>query len=147
MNRVRTFVFIVMVLIAFSVKAQYSGDEKVIVKGDPRISELVDLHIAYNEQFPVMDGYRIQLMMRAGNSALDEANEIKEKFEERYPYIKSYITFREPYYLLRIGDFRTRLEAIEFLERIKRNYPQAWVIKDKIEFPELIKYQKTDNYE
>ena len=147
MNIVRTFVFVVMVLIAFSAKAQYSVSEKVIVNGDPRISEIVDLHIAYNEQFQVMDGYRIQLMMRAGNSALDEANEIKGSFEEKYPYIKSYITFREPYYLLRVGDFRTRLEAIEFLEHIKKNYPQAWVIKDKIEFPELINYKKTDNYE
>ncbi len=147
MKHLSIFLLAAAIMLALSANAQYSVGEKVIIKGDPRIGELVNLHIAYNEEFPVMDGYRIQLMMRAGNTALNEANEIKEEFEEKYPQIKSYITFREPYYLLRVGDFRTRLEAIKFLEQIKRNYPQAWVIKDKIEFPELIKYQKTDNYD
>ena len=67
--------------------------------------------------------------------------------EKKHPQITTYVTFREPYYRLRVGDFRTRLEAMEYLDRIKKNYPQAWVIKDKISFPELTKYKNTFNYE
>ena len=136
---------IAVLLIVFSVsvcsiQAQYIENKTVIINSDPRIEQLLDLHIAYNKEFPFIDGYRIQLMMQSGNTALDEADIIKKEFEEIYPQIDTYVTFREPYYRLRVGDFRTRLEAMEFLENIRRKYPQAWVIKDKILFPELTKY-------
>jgi len=126
--------------------AQYANTNPVKYS-DPKIEDLVELHITYNEAFPLIDGYRIQLIMRAGNTALDEVNEIKTQFEESHPEIGTYVTFREPYYRLRVGDFRTRLDAVAFIESIKRSYPQAWVIKDKITFPELTKYKNTFNYE
>ena len=138
---------IVMIFSALSINAQTANSNAIIIYNDPQIENLVELHIDYNEEFPLIDGYRIQLLMRAGNTALDEANQIKDEFEENYPEINTYVTFREPYYRLRVGDFRTRLEAMEFMEKLKRSYPQAWVIKDKITFPELTKYKNTINYE
>jgi len=141
-----SIIFIIIVA-AYSASAQSSDRNTVIIYNDPQIENLVELHLDYNEEFPFIDGYRIQILMRAGNTALDEANLIKEEFEEDYPEINTYITFREPYYRLRVGDFRTRLEAMEFMENLKRSYPQAWVIKDKITFPELTKYKNTINYE
>jgi hypothetical protein len=138
---------IIIIFSAFALNAQTANDDAVIIYNDPQIENLVELHIDYNEEFPVIDGYRIQILMRAGNTALDEANQIKDEFEENYPEINTYVTFREPYYRLRVGDFRTRLEAMEFMEKLKRTYPQAWVIKDKITFPELTKYKNTINYE
>lgn len=138
---------VILTSAVIGLKAQYTDAKTVIKYSDPRIEDLVELHITYNEAFPLIDGYRIQLIMRAGNAALDEVNEIKAEFEESQPTINTYVTFREPYYRLRVGDFRTRLDALEFLESIKRSYPQAWVIKDKITFPELTKYKKTFNYE
>jgi len=137
-NKVKVFLIIFSVSV-FSIQAQYIENKTVIINSDPRIEQLLDLHIAYNNEFPFIDGYRIQLMMQSGNNALEQADEIKKEFEEVYPQIDTYVTFREPYYRLRVGDFRTRLEAMEFLENIRRKYPQAWVIKDKIAFPDLKK--------
>lgn len=137
----------IMIFFALAMNAQTANGNAVIIYNDPQIENLVELHIDYNEEFPLIDGYRIQLLMRAGNTALDEANQIKDEFEENYPEINTYVTFREPYYRLRVGDFRTRLEAMEFMEKLKRSYPQAWVIKDKITFPELTKYKNIINYE
>ena len=114
---------------------------------DIRVEKLLQLHIAYNMAFPVMPGYRIQLFMQSGNTALEKAEKVTEKFEGKYDNIPAYITFGEPYYRVRIGDFRTRLEAIKFLNKIQRNYPQAWVVKDKINYPSLPKNQKTYEYE
>jgi len=137
-NKVKVFLIIFSVSV-FSIQAQYIENKTVIINSDPRIEQLLDLHIAYNNEFPFIDGYRIQLMMQSGNNALEQADEIKKEFEEINPQIDTYVTFREPYYRLRVGDFRTRLEAMEFLENIRRKYPQAWVIKDKIAFPDLKK--------
>lgn len=118
-----------------------------VIKADPRIDSLVALHIAYNELHPVVDGYRIHIFIKSGNDALLEAEEVKLEFEEKHDNVKAYITFGEPYYRVRVGDFRTRLEAEKFLHKINRTYPNAWVTKDKINLPELKKYPKTDEYE
>ena len=139
-----TFFFITL---ASATMAQFADNKNSIIYNDPEIENLLELHLEYNKAFPIIEGYRIQLSMKAGNTALDEINNIKNKFEQDNPSINTYVTFREPYYRLRVGDFRTRLEAVEYMERIKRNYPQAWVIKDKISFPELTKYKNNINYE
>ncbi|MCF6170199.1 MAG: SPOR domain-containing protein [Bacteroidales bacterium] len=130
-----------LLLLTGAAGAQNSNHE------DSRIDSLLQLHIAYNAAFPAMPGYRIQLFMESGNDALENAEEILEKFQEKHDDVPAYITFGEPYYRVRVGDFRTRLEAIRFLDKIQRSYPQAWTVKDKISFPVLSTYQKTINYE
>ncbi len=114
---------------------------------DSRLDSLLKLHIAYNAVFASMPGYRIQIFMESGNDALENAEEIVSSFQDKYSDIPAYITFGEPYYRVRIGDFRTRLQAIKFLDKIQRHYPQAWVVKDKINFPSLPNNQKTQEYE
>jgi hypothetical protein len=127
--------------------AQQHEKGKVTVYADQRIGELIELHKEYNETFPLLDGYRIQLFMETGNDALLHAERVKEQFEERYDRVPVYITFGEPYYRVRIGDFRTRLEAQQFLEKINRKYPNAWVIQDKINLPPLRKTNKSYDHE
>jgi hypothetical protein len=102
--------------------------------GDARIDTLLQLHVIQNEKFPVISGYRIQIFKESGNSALDEALAVRDAFEKRY-HVPAYITFNEPYYRVRVGDFRTRLDAIRFLEKIKKRWPLAWEIKDDIQIP------------
>ncbi|UBM62841.1 SPOR domain-containing protein [Candidatus Sulfidibacterium hydrothermale] len=99
--------------------------------GDARIDTLLQMHVMQNEKFPVISGYRIQIYKESGNKALEKALEIRDAFEEKY-HVPAYITFNEPYYRVRVGDFRSRLDAIRFLEKIKRAYPLAWEIKDDI---------------
>ena len=102
--------------------------------GDARIDTLLQMHILQNEKFPVIPGYRIQIYKESGNTALEKALAIRDAFEKKY-HVPAYITFNEPYYRVRVGDFRTRLDAIRFLEKIKRHYPLAWEIKDDIQIP------------
>lgn len=127
--------------------AQQDNDGEISINADPRIDNLVQLHIAYNEEYPVIDGYRIHVFLKSGNEALVDAEEVKLEFEEKYEDVPAYITFGEPYYRVRVGDFRTRLEAEKFLQKINRTYQNAWVTRDKINLPVLPNYQKTNKYE
>jgi hypothetical protein len=129
------FVLVLLLLMAGALFAQDSLQavhEDFI--GDARIDTLLQLHELQNKKFPVIPGYRIQIYKESGNTALDKALAIRDKFEKKYN-LPAYITFNEPYYRVRVGDFRTRLEAIRFLEKIKRTYPLAWDIKDDIQIP------------
>ena len=127
--------------------AQQPNEGELTINTDPRIDKLVQLHIAYNEVYPFIDGYRIHIFLKSGNEALINAEEIKLEFEEKYENVVAYITFGEPYYRVRVGDFRTRLDAEKFLQQINRTYPNAWVTRDKINLPVLPKYQNTKEYE
>ena len=126
-------------------QSQYTGS--AIIISDDRIDSVLQLHIDHNKEFPVFPGFRIQILMASGNDALDITEEAKLNFEEKYPDIPVYLTFGEPNYRVRVGDFRTRLEAESFLQKIIRKYPGAWVTQDNINFPRLSKYNKNQSYE
>ena len=117
--------------------AQSPSNGHSIVISDGRVDSLLQLHINHNESFPTFPGYRVQILMASGNDALDVIDQVKAKFEKKYPDINLYLTFGEPNYRLRAGDFRTRLEAENFLQKIQRKYPGAWVTQDNINFPEM----------
>lgn len=141
------YLVIVFLIIGWGLNGQSYNQGELNIEADPRIDSLVQLHIAYNEVFSVMPGYRIQIFMESGNEALNTAEEAKITFSEKYTDIPAYLIFSAPYYRVRVGDFRTRLQAEKFLQEINRKYPNAWVIKDDINFPNLINYQKTYEYE
>jgi hypothetical protein len=134
-----TIVFILV--LGFAGMSQMEEQSTFDMHSDSRIDSLLLLHIAHNEAFPVMDGFRIHIYMGAGTDALNQAEELKIEFEEKHEDVPAYITFAEPYYRVRVGDFRTRLEASQFLQQINRKYPNAWVIKEKINLPIIPKYQ------
>ncbi|HEY9116105.1 MAG TPA: SPOR domain-containing protein [Bacteroidales bacterium] len=124
-----------------------SKEGSLIIVQDPRIDSLVALNTAYNKANPYISGYRIQIFMASGNDALNNARTVKENFESEFEDVTAYITFREPYYRVRVGDYRSRLEANQLLKSIRKSYKDAWIIQDKISLPLLVTYQKTDNYE
>jgi len=134
-------------LSGFGIMAQNTTSEADKYIYSANVDSLVMLHMAYNQAFPEAPGYRIQLMMESGNHALTEAEELTVDFNEKYPEVGTYITFREPYYRVRVGDFRTRLEAENFLSKITRKYPSAWVIQDDIKIQSLLPKPKTNDYE
>ncbi len=122
----------IFLLLIVSLRAQNYEQPEFI--GDPGIDSLINLHKAQNQKYPYIDGFRIQIFKETGNYALDSAWSVKTRFEEKFVGTHAYISFREPYYRVRVGDFRTRLEALKFLDKVKSVYPYAWEIKDKIRF-------------
>ncbi|MAE08418.1 MAG: hypothetical protein CL661_06620 [Bacteroidetes bacterium] len=129
------------VFLANSIVAQETHENRSVVISDARIDSLVNLHIEHSKKYPVFQGYRIQILKASGNDALATTEEAKTKFINKYSDANVYLTFDEPYYRVRVGDFRTRLEAEKFLRKISRKYPGAWVIQDYINFPKY-KYEK-----
>jgi len=110
---------------------------KVDIIRDSKIDSIVNMHIAYNKSQDGIMGYRVQIFFDAGNNSLNKAEAVSEQFQTLFPGDTAYISFTEPYYKVRIGDFRTRLEAEGYMQKILKDYPNAFVIKDMIRFPEL----------
>ena len=58
-----------------------------------------------------------------------------KRFESLFHDVSAYRSYANPYFKVTVGDFRTKTEAMALLERIKVEFPSAFVIKENITFP------------
>ena len=67
-------------------------------------------------------GWRVQLFSMAKRKLIIQE---KNNFIKNYPEIPIYLTHKPPYYKLRVGNCRTKLEAIKIKNQISKNFPGA----------------------
>ena len=107
----------------------------LILEQSTKIDTLIMKQRQIHANDSAIDGFRVQIFMELGNDALHHADSVKTKFSEKYPDVPVYLLFGQPYYRLRIGDFRTRLEAENMYQQVKKEYKNAFVTADRIELP------------
>lgn len=135
-----TGLLILLQTVAF---AQTAGYGKVTVFQDPLVDtvlqqyEALRLKIMENPDNKAIPGYRIQIFFDSGINSSDRARQARDEFLALYPDIPAYVSWKAPNYRVRVGDFRSRLEAEKALQSILIGYPNAWVIKDEINFPAI----------
>ena len=83
-----------------------------------------------------VDGWRVQLLFKAKQK---EIMQLKIDFINLYPKIPAYLEYNDPYYKIRVGDFRTKLEAIKIKHQISKHFPGAYPV------PEIINFSKLKN--
>lgn len=125
--------FIIMLLLSVSAvsmgQAKRNGNLQIV--GDMRVAMLVEKHIEMNERLRTIPGFRIQVASLSGNDSKNRAFALRDKINEAYPDIQTYVVFDEPNFKVKVGDFRTRLEAYAFLTKIKAVFPGT-IIKDNV---------------
>lgn len=104
---------------------------QVRIVGDVAVSQLVQRHVELNERVRTVPGYRIQVASLSGTSSKNRAFEMKERLLAAFPGVEAYVVFDEPNFKVKVGDFRTRLEAYVFLQRIRGEFPGT-IIRDNI---------------
>ena len=128
--------FLVLMLLGTGVYAQ-DITKKSYIRQNESITRLLQEHRQVNQRQRGIDGFRVQIYTDSGNRSKLRTDRIKAEFDSRYPDIKSYISYDEPYYKLRVGDFRTRLDAQRFLNELSSTYLFSIIVVDKINFPPL----------
>ena len=102
---------------------------------DKRVNELVFKHVLINEaKKGKMKGFRVQIHFGPEKA---KALEVKTKFNTQNYNTPAYLDYQQPYFKIRVGDFRTKLEAYKFLQEISGSFPGAFIVNDDIELPEL----------
>lgn len=130
--------FISILFVLVSLRSFSQNDGYVILEQDQRIEQLIQRQNEIHSADNTIDGFRIQIFMESGNDAVELGNAVSEKFKEKYPDIPIYFIFGQPYYRLRIGDFRTRLEAEKAFQTISKDYKKAFITSDRIQLPNNI---------
>lgn len=86
-------------------------------------------------------GYRIQIFQ---TESAQEARNVQQDAFLRLD-IDAYVSYDNPYYKVRIGDFTSRYDAEEFLDSLEgRGYKSAWIVRTLIVNPASKSAEKQD---
>lgn len=97
--------------------------------------DLIESYKKANYAAPGIDGFRVQILSDAGNNAKERAQSSLVDFEQKFPGIPVYLTYQQPNFKVRCGDFRTKAEARRLLNEVSRQFPGAYVVRDFIKTP------------
>lgn len=105
--------------ISYTVNAQQGT---VNIKQDERIDKLLDVYKNVNSK---SDFYQIQV----GFGSYEKAQELKSQIDVDFPNLYSKIEFESPTYRVRLGRFKTKLEAERKFLEVRKKYPNAMLLK------------------
>jgi hypothetical protein len=131
----RVLILISLLLWVSKISAQDST-ASVVVNKDPRIDLLVNKQIEINEVTTrnsrrAAPGFSILVISSNDRNKVIDA---KTKMYREFPELKAYMMYNSPFFRLKVGNFRERTDAEEYLSRIQRLYPTGiYIVPDTIE--------------
>lgn len=105
-----------------------ASNRSVWVHADPRLEVL----IKRNKQIQrgasrSQRGYRVQIY--SGNDR-QKANEIRLDFMKRFPEIRTYLSYVQPQFRVKVGDFIYREQARELYLKVSPLYSPCMIVPD-----------------
>lgn len=88
-------------------------------------------------------GYRIVIFMSNAPTARAEAMAARENFDTLYPDEPSHIAYDNPYFKVAVGNCTTQEEATMLMERVRSNFPKAFMMRERIAATDIIRRQPT----
>lgn len=99
----------------------------VTIEQDKNIDKLLE----FKKDLSTVNVYTIQIFSSSNRSARSEAQTIKTQAATLFPDWSNYIEYEQPNYKIRVGDFRTRLEADRALVEVKKTFANAFILQPK----------------
>lgn len=118
-------------------KLDYSTtDGSVTVHKDSRIDKIAEFVRSGEESLDgvLIDGYRVLIYFDQDKTKSEQQ---KAHFMSLYNEHQAYVDYMAPNYRVRVGNFRTRLEAEKLKQEILAIFMTAIVVEDKIQLPSL----------
>lgn len=113
-----------------------SGTGNIIVNRSAGIDNAMVQYIGDNGERE-LHGYRIRIFFDNKQSARIQSENVETEFTEAFPSIPVYRTYSNPYFKVAVGDYRTKSDALHGLEAVKKLFPNAFIIREIINYPQL----------
>jgi hypothetical protein len=119
---------------------------KLTIIQDSAVDTLISRYIISKNKIRTREGnqgiwgVRIQIYYSSVRAAREESAKIRADFISKFPDIVSYAEYEEPgWFMVRVGDYRTRAEGYKDLLMIRKGFPNAYLVPSVINYPDLIK--------
>jgi len=117
-----------LILIVFTSPFAVAFGQVNVVK-DNRIDE----RVANKSQKQVL-GYRLQICFDSDKDLVDRT---RVKFINQFPKVDTYVTFDAPNFNLKVGDYRTQIEAEKLKEKVAADYTITIIHRELINLPRV----------
>jgi cell division septation protein DedD len=107
---------------------------QVTINEDPVISQMMSTYTSVNKNERTYEGFRIQI---AATPDRQQAESVLGNFKSRYAGVAADWVQQRPYYKVKVGAFLNRNDAQNFLKTIKKDFPDAYLVSDKIKASEI----------
>lgn len=110
----------------------------VTISEEPIITKMMEVYTGINKattSTQTIDGFRIQLMATTDRRKVDQ---LMSDFSGRYQGVPVTWSQAQPYYRVRVGAFINRDGATKYLQNIKKDYPDAYIVTDKVKTTEVM---------
>jgi hypothetical protein len=82
------------------------------IRQDIRLEKILGWQIENNKILDGTDGFRVEIFFSSAMNAREQALNKKREFLSRYPGYNVHIIFSAPNFKVRVGDFRSKNEAL-----------------------------------
>lgn len=93
-----------------------------------KVEALVKRHIKLNKQKGLM-GWRLQIF---SDTDREKAQKMRKQFLLDFPEISAYLSHKEPYFKVTIGNFYTKLDAKKVKQEIRKKY-NSYIVPSEIQ--------------
>lgn len=134
---------IILLIIFYPMSLHIASSQNVTINEEPLITKMMSTYVMGGKSstsptiggtVQIVDGFRIQLLATTDRTKVDETQSV---FNSRYPGVYNGWSQAKPYYRVRVGAFTSRSEAMQFLQKIKKDYPDAYIVPDKVKTSEI----------
>jgi len=131
-------VFVGLLILPSFLFAQTKG--KVEVDKDPKVDSLIGNYLVGGKTVkggaePSSSyGFRIQIFSGSDRKGAYTA---QAKIQDRFPELHTYLSYRDPNFKVKVGDFRSRIEAEKMVEEMRPAFTGMYIISEKINLPKL----------
>lgn len=129
---------LLMVGLVFSIMGLHGQTDtgSITVNKDPRLDLLISKQIEINEvttRDSRRNGPGFRILVISSNNR-NKVTEAKTKMYRKFPELKAYMMYQAPFFRLKVGNFKERIEAEEYLTEIQRLFDSSvYIVPDNIE--------------
>lgn len=120
----RKLFFALIVLIG---TATVATAQNIHIKEETLITQMMDRFSQMNRSVTTIDGWRVQILATPDRQQLESARQV---FQYKYPNVNVDWVHTNPWYKLYVGAFASKLDAMRLQYLLKRDYPNAYLVKD-----------------
>ena len=123
--RIYNFALVLLCLLSFC----FTSNAQVVINEEIEIAKALEYYKTLANSTDHINGWRIQLINTDNRRQMEAA---KAKFSSQYPYLKLTWEHVQPYYKVKVGAYKDKMELEAFLRELKSDFPRAIPIRDKI---------------
>ncbi len=121
--------YIFLIIIAFFFQFTFAQQtENRFIATDKVNTLLVQRADCFEKNKTSLKFYHIQLY---NGQNIDKARSVKARFKEDFPEIHAVVEWESPEFKVWVGEYENKLSADQALLRIKKKYPNAFIVNPK----------------